>query len=155
MQLFAFQLAPPHTEAEIPTSILVIAIVAIALLFIGILSWLGIRHAAKSRDLEHVERIKALELGRATGPSAADKYLHNIFWISFWIGAGVPIAATSAASTVMVQTRIQDFGIILSIWICVAVTSVASVACATVLMISSRHWSSKGDKDPSGNGKAV
>jgi hypothetical protein len=152
------QLAPP-TEAAFPTWIFVIAIVAIALLFIGFLSWLGIRQAAKSRELSHLERMKAIELGQATGPSEAEKcqnkYLHNVFWICFWIGAVVPIAATSAACSVMIQTHVQDFGIVLAIWICIAVMSVASVVCATALMISSRHWSSKGDKNASGNGRAV
>jgi hypothetical protein len=156
MQLFAFQ---PLTEAELPTSMFVIAIMAIALLFAGFLIWLIIRQVAKSREWSHLERMKALELGKATGPSEAEKcqekYLHNVFWICFWIGAGVPIAATSAASSVMIQTTLQEFRIILAIWICVAVISVASVVCGTTLMISTRHWSSKGGKDSSGNGKAV
>jgi len=153
MQLFAF------VEAEIPTGILLIAFAAIVLLFIGFVSWLGIRQLAKSRDLEHLERIKALEMGKPIGPSEAEKcqikYLHNVFWICFWIGAGVPLAATSAASSIMIQTNLQEFRIILAIWICVAVISVASVVCATALMISSRNWSTKGDKDSSGNSSAL
>ncbi len=154
MQLFAFQLPPPD-EAEFQTWVFVITIVAIALLFVGYLFRLISKQVAKSREFSHLERMKALELGQPVGPSegekAQNKYLHNAFWISFWVGAGVPIAATSAASTIMVQTHIQDFGIILSIWICVAVISVASVACATALMISSRYRSSsKGNKESSG-----
>jgi hypothetical protein len=144
MQLFTAQFVAP-SNAEFPIWFPIIAIVAIALLFIGVLAWLGIRQAAKSRDLEHLQRMKALELGRPTGPSETEKcqnkYLHNIFWIAFWIGAGVPIAAASGASSVMIQTHLQDFGIILAMWICVAVISVASVVCAAVLMISTRHWS--------------
>lgn len=148
----------PLAEAEFPTWIFIIAIIAIASLFVGFLFWLIIKQVAKSRDFEHLERMKALELGRVTGPSQAekcrDKYLHNIFWIAFWIGAGVPIAATSAASSVVIQTNLQEFSVILAIWICVAVISVASVVCGTTLMISSRHWSSKGEKDSTENGRA-
>lgn len=154
MHLFADHFVPPP-EADFSLWIPIIAIIVIVLLFIGVLTWLGIRQAAKSRDLEHLQRMKALELGRTTDPSEAEKYQskyqHNIFWISFWIGAGVPIAATSAASSVILQTHLQDFGIILAIWICVAVISVASVVCATILMISSRHGSSNENKDFSGN----
>jgi hypothetical protein len=157
MQLFAFQAAQP--DAEFQTWQFVIAIITISLLFVGLLSWLGIRQAAKSREFSHLERMKALELGRAIGPSEAEKcqhrYLHNLFWICFWIGAGVPIAAVSAASSIMIQTHLQDFGTILAIWICVAVISVASVVCGTALMISSRHWPSKGHKDSPENDKTV
>jgi hypothetical protein len=60
--------------------------------------------------------------------------------------AGVPIAATSAASSVMIQSKLQEFGIILAIWICVPVISIASVGCGTALMISSRGWASRGNK---------
>jgi uncharacterized membrane protein YidH (DUF202 family) len=166
---------------EIPTGVFVIAIVASVLLVAGILSWLGIKQVSRSRELSHLERMKALEMGQAIGPSEAevrhlermkaleieeatgpseaevrqDKYQHNVFWICFWIGAGVPIAATSAACSVEIQTNLQEFRIILAIWICVALISVASVVCATTLMISSRQRSSKGDKGSSENGQAV
>lgn len=146
MQLLAFQDA--HAiQAEYPTWVFIVATVAIALLFVGFFFWLIFRQVARSRELSHLERMKALELGQPTEPSEAEKsqnkYLHNAFWICFWIGAGVPIAAASAASSVMIQTNLHEFSIILAIWICVAVISVASVVCATTLMISSRHWSTK------------
>ncbi len=166
---------------EIPTGVFVVAIVVSVLLVIGILSWLGIRQASRNRELSHLERMKALETGQATGPSEAevrhlermkaletgqatspsetevrqDKYQHNVFWICFWIGAGVPIAATSAASSVQIQNNLQEFRIVLAIWICVAIVAVASVVCATTLMISSRQRSSKRDNDSSGDGKAI
>lgn len=53
----------------------------------------------------------------------------------------------------MIQTNLQEFGIILVIWLGVAVVSVASVICATVLMISSRNLSAKGDMAPSETGR--
>jgi formate hydrogenlyase subunit 3/multisubunit Na+/H+ antiporter MnhD subunit len=158
MQLFAFQ-DVPSPEAGFPTWIIVIAGIAVALMFVGFLFWLIIRQVAKSRELSHLERMKALELGQAIGPSEAEKcqskYLHNVFWICFWLGAGVPIAATSAASSVMIQTNLHEYSVIVAIWICVAVISVASVVCAAILMISSRHWSSKRDKDSLGNERPV
>jgi hypothetical protein len=155
MQLFAFDLALPN-EPALPTWVLVMAITAIALLFVICLIWLILRQATKNRELSHLERMKALEMGRPIGPSEAEKcqskYLHNVFWICFWIGAGVPIAATSAASSVMIQTKPQDFSIILAICICVAAISVASVICATVLMISGRYGSAKAGERGSESG---
>jgi heme/copper-type cytochrome/quinol oxidase subunit 2 len=126
-------------DMEFPTWLYVIAIVAIALLFVGFFFWLVFRHAAKSREFSHLERMKALELGKPAEPSEAEhrlnKDLHNAFWISFWLGAGVPAAATAAAGAIMIETRLHDFGLM---WICVAVISVAGVVCATVLMIRCR-----------------
>jgi len=156
MQLFAFQAAPPPL-ADVPIWVVVVASAAIALLlFFCFLFWLIFRQVAKSREMTHLERMKALEVGQPIGPSEAEigqaKYLHNIFWISFWIGAVIPVAATSAVSSVMVQVGLHDFSIILAMWICVAIISVASVVCATVAMISSRNWAKRGDKNDSGNG---
>ena len=97
---------------------------------------------AKSQEYAHLERLKALETGQPAMSAESDarphgpreKLLHSTFWIAFWIGAGVPIAATWGASSVMIQTKLTEFRLILTIWICVAVVSVASVICATILM---------------------
>ena len=155
MQLFAFQENAHLPIADVPIWVFIVASAAIAfLLFAVFLFWLIFRQVAKSREMTHLERMKALEVGQPIGPSEAEKcqakYLHNIFWISFWIGAVVPVAATSAVSSVMVQVGLHDFAIILTMWICVAIISVASVICATVAMISSRHWAKKSDKSDSG-----
>jgi len=158
MPLFAFQ-DFPAADAEFPPWILVIAIVTIGLLFAGFALWLIVKQAAKSREMSHLERMKVIESGQPIGPSEAEKcqakYLHNVFWICFWVGAGVPIAATSAVTSVMIQTKLQDFFILRAIWICVAVISTASVICATALMVASGHWATKGQKKSSGNGSAV
>ena len=153
MQLFAFNLT---TDSETPTWILILIILTGAAFFTSFLFWLIFRQMRKSRELLHLERMKSLEMGRSIGPSEAEKcqskYLHNVFWICFWIGAVVPIAATSAASSVMIQTKVQEFGIVLAVWICVAVISIASVVCGTALMISSRDWASKGNRADSSQG---
>ena len=155
MQLFAFQENAHPAIADLPIWVFIVASASIALLLFAIfLFWLIFRQVAKSREMAHLERMKALEVGQPIGPSEAEKcqakYLHNIFWISFWIGAVVPVAATSAVGSVMVQVGLHDFAIILAMWICVAIISVASVICGTTAMISSRHWSKRGDKDDSG-----
>ena len=164
MHQLALQDAPhdaglPPVIVAIGGIFIVIAVLTIILLFAGFVLSLISKQAAKSREFRHQERMKALEMGQAIGPSetekAQTKYLHNVFWICFWIGAAVPIATTSAASGVMMQQNLQGIGIILVIWLCVAAICISSVICATVLMVSSRNWSSKGAKNLSGNGKAV
>ena len=123
---------------------------AMVLLFLSFIFWLSMRHAGRCRALSHTERMKALESGQPPGPTESEqrqsKYTHSAFWIAFWIGAVVPIAATSAASSVMVQTGVQEFRIVLAIWICVAAISIAGVVCATILVITSGRWSPKGEK---------
>ena len=153
MRLFAFQepIEFDLHDLQGPWPI-AIALGAVGLLFVVFILWLLLRFAAKGRELRHLERMKALELGHSIGPTEADKcrskYLSNAFWICFWIGAGVPISAVSAARTVMTQTSLH-FGILLSIWICVAVLSIVCVICATTLMIAARRWSTKEDDDSS------
>jgi uncharacterized membrane protein len=156
MRLFAFQ-APIEVDLHGPWPI-AISLVLVGLLFVVFVLWLVLRFAAKGRELRHLERMKTLEGGQPIGPSEADKcrsrYLNNVFWVCFWIGAVVPIAATSAASSVMIHTSFY-FGIMLAIWICVAVLSIVCVICATTLMIAGRRWSTKGDMEAAGTAKRV
>jgi formate hydrogenlyase subunit 3/multisubunit Na+/H+ antiporter MnhD subunit len=138
MVLFADQ-----SEADMTGRTLAVAVIAACLLFFGYLVYVIARQVGRNRELAHLERLKAIESGQPTGPSEVEKnqskFLHNVFWISFWIGAGVPIAATSAAASVLIQARTQEFPVVLAIWIGVAVISVASVICATTLMICGRR----------------
>jgi hypothetical protein len=108
------------------------------------------RHLRRSRELLHTERLKALEVGQSPGFSDPEeeqkRYTHNVFWIAFWVGAGVPMASASAAASVMNQEKVSQLGLVLGMWISVAVISVASVICATVLMVKARSVASHGEK---------
>jgi hypothetical protein len=68
---------------------ILIPIVAIVLPVILVPIILGIRFKRYERELEHAERIKALELGRAL---PGDGSWWNLPRISVAIGAGVPMA---------------------------------------------------------------
>jgi hypothetical protein len=68
---------------------ILIPIVAIVLPVILVPIILGIRFERYKRELEHAERIKALELGR---PFPGDGSWWSLPRISVAIGAGVPIA---------------------------------------------------------------
>jgi uncharacterized membrane protein len=115
-----------------------------------ILLWVIVRHLRKSREFSHAERMKALELGQPLSVAEPDrsreKYGHNAFWIAFWLGMGVPSAAVSAASSTTIQGYISNTGLLLAIWIGVAAICVASVVCATVLMVSARPTLSEREK---------
>src|SRR5262249_4150277 len=117
----------PATDSQL---ILLFAGIAIFLLLsvVSAISWMAMRQSQRSRELEHAERMKAIELGQPLIPPEHDKlhqkYVHNIFWIAFWIGAGVPISAAWAASYAMAQGSIKELSVTLAMWIGVAVSSV-------------------------------
>ncbi len=104
---------------------------------------LSLRYARANRELLHAERMNAIEAGlpwqepesvsESAQPGA--KFMHNAFWISFWVVVTVPGAAFSAASAVT-----TDFHIAIGIaaWGAAALASVAAVVCVTTLMIYSR-----------------
>ncbi len=129
--------------AQMPMWVVVISIVAVSLLFAAYFFWLVFSHAAKNRQFSHLERMKALEVGKpieeAEPEGRSNKYLHNAFWIAFWIGAAVPISAMSAASSIMIQGQVKEFSLVLAIWICVAVISAFGVVSATALMARCRN----------------
>jgi hypothetical protein len=149
MPLFAQEPAP---LAGFPTGWLVaISVIVLLLLFVGLVLWVSLRYAAHSRELSHLERLKALDAGQPLEPaaeSAHQRYAHNAFWIAFWVGAGVPIAATWAAGTVMTRTDLPPVGLVLAVWLSVAGISIAGVVCATVLMLSTRQAPPAGGDRP-------
>jgi heme/copper-type cytochrome/quinol oxidase subunit 2 len=119
---------------------------ALLLLVFGMFLWMVMRHYRRSRELEHLERMKAIELGKPLDSPEQEevhqKYGYNAFWIAFWIGAAVPVSAAWAASYAVTQGNVKDLGVTLAMWISVAVLGVAGVICATVLMMSARQAAS-------------
>jgi hypothetical protein len=120
-----------------------LAVGAVLLVSIGALVWMLMRHSRKNRELLHMERMKALEMGQPAGLSEPDKlqekYAYNAFWIAFWVGAGVPAAAVWAAAYATTQPNGQEMAIAIAIWSSVTAVSIPSVVCATVLMVSARR----------------
>ena len=101
---------------------------------------LSLRHARINREMLHTERIHAIDAGlpyaEAESARAGAKFMHNAFWISFWVVVSVPSAAFSAASA---GTKYTDqLAIVAVVWTAAALASVAAVVCVTVLMIYSR-----------------
>jgi len=112
------------------------ALCALIVLFIVLL----IRHLRFTRETLHAERLKMIEAGypleEAESTKRRQQYMHNAFWISFWMVFLVPSAAFSAAATA--TDRRELAGYIIAIWIGASAASIAAVVCAAVLMICSR-----------------
>lgn len=124
---------PPHIFW---TAVGLIVGVLLLLVFV-ILCGMILHHLRRSRECLHAERLRALEVGHsatfAEPEKSREKYLHNAFWIAFWMGAGVPIAVAWAAASVTMQENVRT-GVVLTVWISAAVIGVTGVLCATVLM---------------------
>jgi hypothetical protein len=82
-----------------------------------------------------------VELGQPLNESPAiksrEKYMHNAFWISFWMVIAVPGGSISAAAAAADKTQ-QQPALAYVIWGIAGATSIAAVGCATVLMLYSR-----------------
>ena len=92
---------------------------------------LGIRYARHERELEHAERIRALELGR-TLPK--DEAWWTLPRISVAIGAGVPAAVFFCAW----QASLSQSDPTVS-WVAASIVGLAAVVCGTGL--SAWHFS--------------
>ena len=122
--------------ALVITLVVVATVSALTILFVILL----IRHLRFTREKLHDERLKMIEAGypleEAESTKRRQQYMHNAFWISFWMVFLVPSAAFSAAATA--TDRRELAGYIIAIWIGASAASIAAVVCAAVLMICSR-----------------
>jgi hypothetical protein len=128
------------------------AVLGISVLFLLLL----FRHLRADRQLLNAKRMRSLDAGfPLEAPEAAKiqaKFLHNAFWISFWLVFSVPAAAFSAASAATREWQ-GSTGTSIVIWIAAGAASIAAVCCATALMLFTRFrkveeadgpWTKKG-----------
>lgn len=104
---------------------LVIPIVGMVIPIILVPAILGLRHARLERELEHAERIKALELGR-TMPQ--DEPWWTPARVCVAIGAGVPVGVFVCALLASRSIHHQE-----PIWAAAGVVGVVGVLCGTSL----------------------
>jgi hypothetical protein len=83
------------------------------------------RSERRKRELEHIERMRALELGR-TLPQ--DEPWWSPLRIALLIGAGVPSVAFLSAGLTTLAAGYHE-----SMWIAVGMTGISSVICGSIL----------------------
>ncbi len=148
--LFLAQSDPSSMNVNWTWPVIAILIASGLLLAFGLFFGLLFRNLRASRQLLHAERMRSLEAGFPLYPPESpedtkvhSKFLHNAFWISFWLVFGVPSAALSAASAATKTDASLALSIV--IWVAAAVVCVAAVVCAAVLMIYSHRSASNGE----------
>jgi len=100
--------------------------IAVLLLTVALPVWLSFRHDRWKRELEHEERMKALELGR---PWPGDQPWLTLPKLALGIGAVVPVAAFACGFLAAFLTDV-DGG---EVWRTVLVVGMTAVICGTVL----------------------
>ena len=111
------------------------ALFVVAFLFVRMLIpivVLGFKHARHTRELEHAERIKALEIGRPLAGDVHDEPWSQSSRIAMSIGAGVPIGIFAAASFTSLAVGYHE-----AIWIASAMVGTAGVICGSILAAQS------------------
>jgi hypothetical protein len=109
---------------------LIIPIAALAIPIIVVPTSLAFKHAAKLRDLEHAERMRALELGRF---NPGDESWSVPAKLAAAIGAGVPIVAMLAALLASTEAGFHP-----EIWMFSGMVGIAGVCGGTTLATRSR-----------------
>jgi hypothetical protein len=115
----------------------VIAIVALSIPIIIAPFAIGFRFARQSRELEHRERMKALELGRTL---SKDEPWCTPARISLTIGAGVPIGVFTCAWLATASSGFQQ-----DIWLSSMSVGVTSVICGSVL--AAKHFTHRANAE--------
>jgi hypothetical protein len=129
LAVFGQASAPPDGAIGLPlTATLAIGLGILAVLAVILVpTVLGLRYAKVERELEHAERIRALELGQSLPKDAP-------FWsparLSAAIGAGVPISVfgTAFVTTIVDGNSYDGF-----IWSSAGAVGLAGVICGTIL----------------------
>jgi hypothetical protein len=133
--LFAQEGAASLGSRMDPSAIVITFCIAGAVVAVGC-TYFGCKHASKQRELEHIERLKAIEMGQ--DPDARDeekKYRNGVFWISFWIGFFVPLVAVAGATAATKEAQLSSFTLF-AVWSAATAIGVAGVASAAWLMHS-------------------
>jgi hypothetical protein len=109
---------------------LIIPLAALGIPIIVAPTAMAFKHAAKLRDLEHAEKMRALELGRFNPGDA--EWTTNAR-IGAGIGAGVPIVAMIAALVASMEVGYHE-----EIWTSSGFVGVAGVICGAILAAQPR-----------------
>jgi hypothetical protein len=109
----------------------IIPIVGMLIPIIIVPTALGFRHARYLRQVEHEERMKAMELGQ----TLAEDQSWTPASVAMTIGGGVPLGAMFLAYIAAPRQGGSD-----TVWMAAAMIGVAGVICGTVL---ASQWFSK------------
>jgi len=99
-----------------------------SLIFVGLPVGLYYQQERRKLELEHAERIKAIELGRSLPGETANGAWSIPSKLAASVGVGVPISVFGCATVASMATGFHE-----GIWIATAMVGLGSVLCGTIL----------------------
>jgi hypothetical protein len=108
------------------------AVVVILLIVVALPVVLSMRHAARDREFQHAERLKALEMGRSLpgDPMHPGSYRSAGMGIGVW----VPIAALVLALAASITSNGSETAVAFA-WVSAGSVGVTGVICGTILAL--------------------
>jgi len=119
-------------DAFLMTGLIATAVVAILLIVVALPVVLSMRHAARDRELQHTERLKALEVGRLLPGDPPPHGLNGSAGSA--IAVWVPICALGIALGATRGSDLSDAANVVA-WISAGSVGVTGVICGTVLAL--------------------
>lgn len=132
LPLFAQHAAPPMDVAVsrgVPIAFVGVGTLFIIGAFVLSIIWLVTRNGRREREMEHLERLRALEVGM---PLPGDGPWWTPNRVAAGIGVGVPVFAFATA---FLTTIVGHGPQVIAIWVGTAAVSVAAIICGTVLTV--------------------
>jgi len=126
---------------------LILSAVTISALGFGVVPMaLYVRSEQRKRELEHIERMRALELGRPLPGEGEDESWFSPPRIALAVGAGVPLGAFCSAALSSLAIGFHE-----PIWIATGMSSMAGVICGSIL--AGQHLTVRAKAAQPGNAK--
>lgn len=129
---------------EFSVAVLVaLAVVTVLMIVVALPVVLSMRHAAKDREFQHAERLKALEMGRPfPGDPAPDSSLKGA---GAKIGVLVPICVFGIALAATTSSNSSEAADV-AIWVSAGCVGVTGLICGTVLTFREAMQTGRGDR---------
>jgi hypothetical protein len=116
-----------HWDAIRVAGFIALVVLVFGATFIPII--FGLFFARRKRELDHAERMRALELGMPSAlASGIDPERSMAYQIAFWVGAGVPIGVFGCA-----WLASQAVGYHEAMWLAAGMVGLGSVISGTIL----------------------
>ncbi|APW62534.1 hypothetical protein [Paludisphaera borealis] len=109
-----------------------LAAVAILMIVVALPVVLSMRHAAKDREFQHAERLKALEMGRPLPGESTPEYSPK--GAGTGIGVWVPICALGIALAATTDSNNSEAADV-AIWVSAGCVGMTGVICGTILAV--------------------
>lgn len=131
-----------HNDFNIAV-LVAIAVVAVLAIVVALPVVLNMRQAARDREFQHAERLKALETGRPMPGEGASRGSVSGAGVGVWVPIGVFAIALAAT-----QTLENSQAAAVAAWVSAGCVGVTGVICGTILTLHNAMREGRADGPP-------